>query len=321
MIEKTIQLNGINTGGNAHLDETLELAPEGVREAEVHIVDPEPGRAAERATELKSHGIRTSHMEGRAPRESSASCCATFIDDAPATAAIWEGTTRPDLHQTALLFSDGHAGRGLGISNAIVAASGPGMTPTRRNAQMLLDRFAEGAGERTTSREMTDWFANSGPTERVRTVAHATTASRTAAFLEGVPVQDGLEIVDGASGHIYDVRVEEVRPDAHRTDLRRAVVHDILVENTDDRERRGVAFIDRVDPVMFFVLAVRRRDRWVVERVFELPPRQVSTPMLPIFSPADVRDGMPQREARVRSSRRRSLLTEVKNAARILVTD
>ena len=54
MIKKTIQLNGMNKGGNAHLDETLDLAPEGVREADVHIVDPEPGRSAERATELKS---------------------------------------------------------------------------------------------------------------------------------------------------------------------------------------------------------------------------------------------------------------------------
>ncbi|MCR9096375.1 MAG: hypothetical protein NXI30_19290 [bacterium] len=321
MTKKTIQLNGMNRGGNAHLQELLRLAPDGVRESEVQIVDPEPGRALERATDLRSQGITTSHVEDRAPRESNATYCATFIDDAPATAAIWEGTTLPNLHQTALLLSDGHAGRGLGFSNAIVAASGPGMTAARSGTQKLLDRVADGAGERTTSREMTDWAANADPTERARAVTHASTASRTAAFLEGVPVQDCIELIDGASGNNYDIRVEEVQPDARRTDLRRAVVHDILVEDTDDRERRGVAFIDRVDPVMFFVLAVRRRDRWVLERMFELPPRQFSTPTMPIFSPADVRGGVLQREARARSSRRRSLLSEVKNTARILVTD
>ncbi len=235
-------------------------------------------------------------------------------------ASIWAGSKAPKLNHAGILALDGSFGHRHGAPIGLLATSGEGHRARRTEAQLLFDRLAAAAPERQTSRNIMEWIANSSPVRTARNVMQHVAAERSTRHLSGKEVGDCVEVIDGASGVVFDLDVAEAPSGSRTSALRDAAVHDLLPGHANDRQHRAVAFIERSNPSILAVLAERRRDRWTVRRIVELPPRPVTRRRVALEAARQPR--AERRAARAaQPSLRRELMKDLETGMKLFLTD
>ena len=279
------EIRGNHRGGRDHsqlLLDKVQASPE-AQMPDIGLWDIRANRSQELARSLESQGVSVTVNPEWAPLESKAPLIKVLaIDDAEDVAREVDKPVGSQVLEVGIMVAATTVER-LGGS---VIGLGTTLTPNAKKvseqARPLFNNVADLAGERHSSKHMSDLIFNSTQMEGTRSRLHNHLTDSSLEYLEHGSVSPDIFAVDGLTRDVFPLAVIETPRDTRRQQLKDLATYEILPQSMESEDRGGVAFYDSKNPWLYMVFARRNGSRFRTANTVELPVQILEPVVIPV---------------------------------------